>query len=400
MATKPKKSKLNILSNNNELIKQLEGSEYIKNPLIYSQIRGDFSLIQTNVLVAIAATLQDRINSKFKNGKMGPLFSPEELSHGKISFEVPLNSLGVRTKEYAAVHDSCKDLLKLDTSYTYAEYDEEGHKIGDRVKTSVIFTDVDVPTKPTTTGKVRREGTLRISMNADVAGQIFNQNSGYVEHLGGIVRLCRSPRTPRLYIYLSAWRGKGTCTFNYLALKEFLGVLTYNKDRSAIIRDSCTTWAVFHRDVLDPAQREMERLSKENKVEFYFNYEPVYHNGRKRGNPDCVRFNIFQSENFVRPQRVVEKPAPQVKELTQEQKKQWDDLCEAIRQTCDEDFSTAFVPYCSLKESDENWVFINVPNRYVAEQWEARLDRFKDDFFRIFGDKAKLNYNILPPPPR
>ena len=60
MATKKTNGKLQMVSPKNELIQQLENSDYIKNPLVYSQIRGDFSLIQTNVLVAIAATMQTR----------------------------------------------------------------------------------------------------------------------------------------------------------------------------------------------------------------------------------------------------------------------------------------------------------------------------------------------------
>ena len=83
MAAKKTNAKLQMVSPKNELIQQLENSDYIKNPLVYSQIRGDFSLIQTNVLVAIAATMQTRINECFVDGKMGPLFSKEELSSWK-----------------------------------------------------------------------------------------------------------------------------------------------------------------------------------------------------------------------------------------------------------------------------------------------------------------------------
>ena len=196
---------------------------------------------------------------------MGPLFSKEELSKGKITFEVPLQSLGVKTKEYAAVHEACKALTKLDTTFNYT--DETGQK---RTKTSVIFTDVDVPTYTTTTGQERRSGIIKIDMNASVADLVFNKSGAYVEHLGGIVKLCRSPRTPRLYIYLSAWKKARMCTLGYEALKEFLGVLVYTKDRTKVLQDKCSTWAVFHRDVLKPAQREMEKLAKRGEIEFTF----------------------------------------------------------------------------------------------------------------------------------
>ncbi len=389
MATKKTKNKVDLISDKNDLIQQLEGSDYIKNPLVYSQIRGDFSLIQTNVLVAIAATMQDRINSKFENGVMGPLFTKEELSRGKITFEVPLASLGVKTKEYASVHESCRALTKLDTTFTYT--DDSGEK---RTKTSVIFTDVDVPTYVTSTGQTRRVGNIKIDMNASVAELIFNKSGAYVEHLEGIVRLCRSPRTPRLYIYLSAWKHQQSCTLNYLALKEFLGVLVYNKDRSKIVQDKCTTWAVFHRDVLDPAKKEMKRLADQGKVEFYFDYDPVYHNGRKRGNPDCVRFNLYPAEHFGHATEIEEKVTSSSTHLSPLQQQQWEQFCSVVKERCGEKFYEVFVTPCTLRESDDKWVVVNVPSKYVAEQWEKQGINLFSCIREVFGPSVRLSYKI------
>lgn len=389
MVTKKTKSKVDLVSDKNDLIQQLEGSEYIKNPLVYSQIRGDFSLIQTNVLVAIAATMQDRINSKFKDGKLGDIFSKEELSRGKVTFEVPLSSLGVKTKEYGNVHESCRALTKLDTTFSYI--DEEGEK---RTKTSVIFTDVDVPTYVTSTGQTRRVGNIKIDMNASVAELIFNKSGQYVEHLEGIVRLCRSPRTPRLYIYLSAWKNKQTCTLNYLALKEFLGVLVYSKDRSKITQDKCSTWAVFHRDVLDPAKREMKRLADQGKVEFYFDYDPVYHNGRKRGNPDCVRFLLFPADRTGAAVQIEEKPASS-DGLTEQQREQWAQFGNLVLERCGADFYNVFFTFCSLSGTDDKFVYVNVPSRFVYEQWEKQGMPLFSSVWEVFGPQVNLNYKIL-----
>lgn len=395
MAEAKKKSKVDLVNPKNELIRQLPDSDYIKNPLVYSQIRGDFSLIQTNVLVAIATTMQSRINSKFRNGTMGPLFTPEELSHGKITFEVPLSSLGVKTKEYASVHESCKALTKLDTTYTYV--DDSGEK---RTRTSVIFTDVDVPTYTTTTGQQRRVGNIRIDMNASVAEQIFNTSGAYVEHLEGIVRLCRSPRTPRLYIYLAAWKRQQMCTLNYLALKEFLGVLTYNRDRTKVVSDKCGTWAVFHRDVLDPAKREMKKLADQGKVEFYFDYDAVYHNGRKRGNPDCVRFMLYPAEGHLQAEAVEEKvTSSSTKGPTPTQLARFALFSEAVLESCGSHFHDVFFAPCSLNRIEESegavYVFVNVPSRFVAEQWEQQGINLWRPLLTTFGKQAKLQYNIL-----
>ncbi len=391
MATK-KKEKEFLVSTENQLIQQLEGSDYIKNPLVYSQIRGDFSLLQTNVLVAIAASMQDRINSKFRGGVMGPLFTKEELSKGKIPFEVPLIALGVKTKEYASVHESCKALTKLDMTYTYTDK-ETGER---RTRSSVIFTDVDVPTYTTTTGQQRRRGIIKIEMNASVAEQIFNTSSAYVEHLEGIVKLCRSPRTPRLYVYLSAWKKQRMCTFNYLALKEFLGIVKYSKDRQKIVEDKCKTWAVFHRDVLDPAKKELKRLADQGKVEFFFDYDPVYHNGRTRGNPDSVRFTLFPG-NIVPKGQIEEKVTSSFRqpELTPEQKLKWETFCKLVRERCEESFYDVFVTPTRLKSCDDHSVIVIVPDRFVADQWENQGMSLFSSVREAFGAHANLTYKVV-----
>ncbi len=403
MATRGgKKGRLDLVSDKNDLIQQLKDSEYIKNPLVYSQIRGDFSLIQTSVLVAIAATMQERINARFgPDGRLGEIFSPQELSRGKITFEVPLSALGVSTKEYAAVHEACKALTKLDTTYAYTEYDEQGRRVGDRVRTSVIFTDVDVPTYTTSTGQRRRQGVIKIDMNASVAEQIFNKSGAYVTHLGGIVRLCRSPRTPRLYIYLSAWKARRTCTFNYVALKEFLGVLSYSRGRDRVLRDKCATWAVFHRDVLDPASRELRRLSEQGKVEFHFDYKPVYRGPKRRGNPDGVRFDLHPSP--ARPPAdwpgAGEPPAPAAgadAPSPAEPDPRWERFVELAGERCGQEFRDVFLTPCSLRQATADSVVVDVPTTYVAQQWEARGEPLFDCVRQAFGPRVRLCYKIPP----
>lgn len=391
MATKKTNGKLQMVSPKNELIQQLENSDYIKNPLVYSQIRGDFSLIQTNVLVAIAATMQTRINERFVDGKMGPLFSEEELSKGKITFEVPLQSLGVKTKEYAAVHEACKALTKLDTTINYTDVD--GQK---RTKTSVIFTDVDVPTYTTTTGQERRSGIIKIDMNASVADLVFNKSPQYVEHLGGIVKLCRSPRTPRLYIYLSAWKKMRMCTLGYEALKEFLGVLVYNKDRTKVLQDKSSTWAVFHRDVLKPAQREMEKLAKRGEIEFTFEYEPVYHNGKKRGNPDSVRFLLNPAIPDTNVEKEEKAPNSEVNHLTEEQQTKWFQFMQLVQERVGEPFFSTYFIFCRVGSITDKHITIITPSQFVSEQIEKCGVAFFDTLKEVFGS-VTLSYKVENP---
>ena len=56
-----------IVSSTNELVKTFSyksEADFILNPISYTQIRGNFSLAQTSLMVAIIGQLQDRIKEQ------------------------------------------------------------------------------------------------------------------------------------------------------------------------------------------------------------------------------------------------------------------------------------------------------------------------------------------------
>lgn len=292
-----------IVSKTNELVQSFSQNndiDFIMNPITYTQIRGNFSLVQTNLMIAIIAQLQERIKEQISFDNMSTLFKPEDLSGNLLNFEIPLKELGISPKKYGELETACEALLHVDMSYK--RYDEKEKMYYD-VKQN-IFHKIEFPTadlnaegeKMGYKGGQRRKGFIRIQMVDESAREILNLRRGYTRHLKGITQLCRSPRTPRLYIYLSAWRKIGSCPVNYIDLKEFFGVLTFSKDHKKITDDHYLKYGAFHRDVLDPVQREMKKLSDEGKVEFYFEYEPIYPRGVTRGNPDSIRFTIIEGK--------------------------------------------------------------------------------------------------------
>lgn len=290
-----------IISNTNELVQSFSNSndlDFILNPVSYTQIRGNFSLVQTNLMIGIIAQLQDRIKEQLNDGMTAMLFKPEDLSGNLLNFEIPLKELGISPKKYGELEAACEALLHVDMSYK--RYDEKEGV--DYIVKQNIFHKIEFPTADLNAegekigykSGVRRKGFIRIQMVDESAREILNLRKGYTRHLKGITSLCRSPRTPRLYIYLSAWRRIGSCTVNYIDLKEFFGVLTFSKDHKRIIDNKYLKYGAFHRDVLDPVQKEMKKLSDEGKVEFCFDYEPVYPRGVTRGDPDSIRFRLIE----------------------------------------------------------------------------------------------------------
>lgn len=298
-----KKKGLSIVSTTNELVQTFSGNrnlDFILNPVSYTQIRGNFSLVQTNLMIAIIAQLQDRIREQLSMGEGTFLFKPEDLTGNLLNFEIPLRELGISPKKYGELEVACEALLHVDMSYK--RFDErEGLEYN--VKQN-IFHKIEFPTaelnaegeKVAYKSGQRRKGVIKIQMVDESAREILNLRKGYTRHLKGITSLCRSPRTPRLYIYLSAWRRIGACTVNYIDLKEFFGVLTFSKDRKRITENRYVKYGAFHRDVLDPVLKEMKKLSDEGKVEFCFEYEPIYPRGITRGDPDSIRFTLIEGK--------------------------------------------------------------------------------------------------------
>ena len=292
-----------IVSTGNELVQTFSGNkdkDLILNPVSYTQIRGNFSLVQTNLMIAIIAQLQDRIREQLSMGEGTFLFKPEDLSGNLLHFEIPLRELGISPKKYGELEAACDALMHVDMSYKrYDEYEGIEYNVKQN-----IFHKIEFPTADKNAEGVqvayksgqRRKGVIKIDMVDESAREILNLRKGYTRHLRGITQLCRSPRTPRLYIYLSAWRKIGECTVNYIDLKEFFGVLTFSKDRKRITENKYVKYGAFHRDVLDPVLKEMKKLSDEGKVEFCFEYEPVYPHGISRGDPDGIHFTLIEGK--------------------------------------------------------------------------------------------------------
>jgi len=308
MATKEKssasKKKSPLVSKTNEVVQSFSENgapEFVKNPVLYTQVRGNFSLVQTSLMIAVVSQLQDRINERIGTGNLqGSLFRPEDFTGNLLQFEIPLKDLGISPKKYGELEAAKEGLLHMDM--TYRRYDEKEKR--EYLDTVNIFHKISIPvvdekadgTKIGYKGGSRRAGFMKIEMVDECARDILNLRLGYSEHLKDIAQLCRSPRTPRIYMYLSAFRKYGGCTMNYIDLKEFFGLLKFTQDHKKIVSNQYKYFAAFHRDVLDPAQKEMKKLSDENKVEFYFEYEPIYARGVRRGDPESIKFIIIEGQ--------------------------------------------------------------------------------------------------------
>lgn len=302
-----KKRKRSLIRSGNGLIAELADVKWIKQPIVYSLISGDFSLMQMNVIVALSQSLQERIDEYLrkkhnKSKDVEPsLFSQEETNQKAITFTIPLSSLCIKPKDYGELEDACAKLSTM--SISYPRY-EKGSKSYQRVYAN-LFSRIVLPTEEgeySYKGGKRRSGTVEITMLTENLKDVFDMSHGYVNHISSIAQLCKRKRTPRIYIYLERWRNCKTKTVNFIEFKEYLGLLHYNRKTQALEDDMYPEYWYFCMRVLDPVKKELDELSKQNKVDLSFDYEPIYFNGRKRGNPDEIKFTILLSDmgkNFV-----------------------------------------------------------------------------------------------------
>jgi len=293
---KSKSSKKTIIPLENSMIGAIKAEDFIKNPLVYSQIRGDFTKHQAKIMNAIVTQVQDRINNYFSGGEF---FTDAEVQNSEVSFKIPLVDLGIDPRQYNVLPATIYSLLHMDMVYKDLDNPQES-----RLVMQNIFSDISMPEKwvdkeesreATISGKAGRK-YIQINMLMKAASRIFDLKHGYVEHIRTIFDMC-SERSARLYIYLSAWKSRMTYTVDYLDLKEFFGLLKYSDvTRKTIEYDRYQKFGAFTRDVLKKAQRELKELADKGDIEFYFEYEPVYPGNRKRGNPSKIKFNLIRSD--------------------------------------------------------------------------------------------------------
>lgn len=141
----------------------------------------------------------------------------------------------------------------------------------------------------------RRKGWIEITMLTKNLSDVFDMSKGYVNHIATIAQICSKKRTPRIYIYLQRWKNYGSKTVNFLEFKEYLGLITWDRKNDIIKDDVYPKYSVFCANVLEPVRLEMKQLSESNLIDLSFDYEPIYKNGRKRGNPDEMKFIIHLS---------------------------------------------------------------------------------------------------------
>ena len=265
--------------------------EWLYNPVVYSQISGDFTLMQQRVLMGVLGALQDRIlhaiSQKERDKRFPSIFPAEETMGDVVELDIDPQLMGVSPDHYDDLEDALAALSKLTMRYPKYESGRPVYVI------APLFGRIEMPR-----GEVRRTGRVRITMLRRNVEDFFSLAHGYTVHLARIVRISTRKRTPRIYIFLSSFTDIGHKEVDYGQLLQFLGIdqESFDLDNRTGGRDvkenPFRKWTKVRSQVLEPCRLEMDAFCASGKLDFSFRYEALYRDGRERGNPDRIRFTI------------------------------------------------------------------------------------------------------------
>ena len=289
-----KKSKEDFLLNSsNSIIKELREVRWLYNPVVYSQLTGDLNLMHQRILVGIVEQLQSRIMDSVDEHKrtdsFPDVFNESELTkRDTIELRITASELGVLPSNYNQLEKAAASLSKITMKYPL--YGEDG-----RVKKYVaasLFPRVEMQM---TESDLRRTGKLRVVMLTENIRDIFTMRFGFVKHVSHITKIAKKKNTPRLYIYLSRFKDVGHKRVPYDDLVEFLGLTDEYWRMTNSGENPYNRYSKVKQLVLEPVRKEMETLAEAGEINFYFEYEPIYPEGKTQGRPTEINFKIRQS---------------------------------------------------------------------------------------------------------
>ena len=307
----------------NSIIQDFRRSDWLYNPVVYTQISGDFTLMQQRVFIGVVEKLQDRIldsiNEQKRTKQWPTLFSKEEMGEN-IDLRIDARSLGVPPERYPELKTALEQLMGMKFGYVKHRGKTTTYEMG------VLFhyISMDVPDELVKRNgemvpRTRSTGKIRIKMDKDNVNNFLSMAGGYTMHIARIAQICKKKRTPRIYIFLSFYRDSSQGkAFDYKEFCSFLGIdddsyvancidrlskqlkneeITKAEfaEQRAAIKETDNPFHKYNKVrslVLEPSKKELDELCQTGQVDFTFTYEPVYENNRKKGNPDKILFHI------------------------------------------------------------------------------------------------------------
>ena len=267
----------------------VEQRKMITQPITFTYLNGEMSMMQTRIQTMIMEKLQDKIKraleKRAKEGYVGDLFTSDDYKpisdddrSKYLSFRVAYSELGVEPSHYSDVDQAAKSMQSI-----VYEKEVDG-KMRYTVAFPVVDIDKDVPGK--------RRQNIYLHMTETTAKDLFHITP-YHRYLKDAIFLFSSNYAGRIYLLINANKQLGTWAISYDKLRKIL-LTTYDKETKKVSVDKYKDINDFKKRVLEPARKEIEEAA--NRIDCTFDYEFQYPAGKKRGTPENVIFHIHLTD--------------------------------------------------------------------------------------------------------
>lgn len=256
----------------------VDGDERILMPMQTALMHSDMSKMQQNIVLAVVSAMRDKIQEVLyakQHGIMRDLFAEQEIADDPrpIKFKLLFKDFGVSTSNYSKLTAAMEMMSKIPVRLPY-----KGASGTEYTKTT-IFCTVYIPTSPS------YQKYCIVSMEKDVAEHLLRFDLGYL-YVGKLTSWKMSTKySERLYWYIKAHCNNGGVTVSMSELRKMFGA-----------EDKFKKSGKFEERVLEPSAKEIKDLFLRGECECWFEYEKIYNDGRKRGEPDAIKFKIYSNK--------------------------------------------------------------------------------------------------------
>lgn len=258
----------------------IEGDDRILMPMQTALMHSDMSKVQQNIVLAVIEAMKEKLAERMRMSESGlfrDLFAEQELADDDhpIKFKLLFKDFGVSCANYPKLAAAMRMMSKIPVEFPY-----KGNSTGRMYTKSTNFCDVYIPE-----GREYLKYCI-VSMSNDVAERLLKFDLGYL-YVGKLTSWKMSTKySERLYWYIKAFCNNGGITESMTELRKLFGA--ENKFLKS---------GNFERNVIQPSAEEIKQLYDRGECECWFEYEKIYNNGRKHGEPDAIRFRIHSNKN-------------------------------------------------------------------------------------------------------
>lgn len=291
---------------------------WLYSPTNYSQIGGDFSMLQQRILAGILEQVQENIirsiNGKEKDSNFPSLFSEEEMRGETMELFIDPAYFGISPEHYDYLEEALADLANTRIAFPKPSKDKLNYVI------APLFARLEIPR-----GKQRRKGKVRVVMLNENINDFMSMDKGYTLYMARITRISKKARTPRIYQFLSSFQNIGHKKVAYMDFCKFLGIddetaranrlnkINQQRQNKEITQkeanerlEALAKWENPFRkfnkvrtQIIEPAKMELDMftapdVNPNDEIDFTFEYEPLYENVSRRGNPSHLQFTIIK----------------------------------------------------------------------------------------------------------